>query len=1583
MWPFTSDEQEEDPAAEDFDLAAKELVVQAPDVDSGLGAMRDMYSEMGFKDNKRAEEILQSRSAEIRQKFGVRTPFNYEDAIYQSPVQIDTIEGKGDTPEAKRIDQLNKWEEESIAAISQRPEPIYVQNRDKYIRDVQKAAVVQARQVYGEDNYLVTDWALRFGEGSLGGIANLLGLDSVEDYFQSRTKEEWDSSLGSAVASGAGFGLTALGIGALTSGTAAIGYMGASGLGQVRKQYEEAKETGATEGEALGAGAIELASQAVQLGTGEKIIGGALEKLAGKATTEALGAQVFPRLAQKVALGAGGGVVGSAASTEARNVGQGLDDPIINKGTLITAAAGGIVSGVITGGSEIGAARRAKAIEELRSGAPTKSPLQGQLDEEAQVTALKHAVEAVEGETPPPHEGVKIPPRVVQLENPKLVATREDGSTLVTQDGRLHSEANGEVKEPYQHTFFVDKAVADKLRDKFSRDGVGVHLTVEDGKLYADSEFLTPDLTVANDKTGVSKRQVIGSKEGTVGMVDVQVNEAMHEDGHRVFPYDIGSSPIESIAGAASIKMAPTGFMGRMQDMYGRQERKYNQRLRSILPPDVAERYGLAVTSYEEHADGTITEVQHPLGLYDTYSREQGIADANAFIDKYGIYNVLEYFSNLTKFSKDDTYIAGILRQRLEAAKLQAFAEGRHSDASAFESLAGEATFYEATVLGEHGAGLEAGKYLSAGLTADGRITSIKLSKLKEAEGEVAKELGVSEVNHQRLATEVEKHGEVAKELEKAVPDPVDRKVAQLEANRDLLDKDSPQRAEIQKNIDELESKLQTTPRNSNRKKLAKALTDAGQAQQKLNKVQQKFEEKLATFPEEDQQRLRDLYTVLSKVQDPTYQLKVNKSIFDIEAKHMAFTPEATDKLFSYWRKNVLSGTDTAMRNFWGNMTALISTPLAHAARGHFTEAGLYVKGALGVGAEKVPGQKGDSGLRRGFLEAAEIMAGHRRGRLTLEAGESPEAPHELRTMSGKPLALLNPLNYLLDITEIMHRGLGAADAIFANSAKEGQAYMAAYMMEAKGAPRELRQKLLDEALYRTDYYKAALRRELDTHVEALESAGIEVSAREKELMFYEGMERNRSSILNQIAERHAFTNTFMNKPNDSFFGNMAKGLNKIATSKLRIGDRTIQPLKEELAFLNTAANVIDYWLAHTPAGLGHYFDLKGQHKESLAKAIEMRTKGNELFLRAEKLVDRGEEAAAAKLEAKATKLIDDAKGVPYMHVLEMREQMGRMMIGTSVMLTFGAILDHYADDPEPFIRFNGLAPKGDRQKWLSEGRREFSLQVGDTVIPMEMLGPLAIGFAFADNVVKAKRSGQDLEHVAVNTAISSMGVLSSISFLKNAGDFFQMLHGGDPVDEKSKGWAKLMNNVKTGLASYAQPFIPASGFLRNIYKWYDGSPQETYNNFTAKFTNNIPFAQTMLGTKEKLNRFGERIDPSLWERSPGNIFISSIHDDPVTKWMRRSGYDFSDIGPVLSLNKGEQKAFGAKREAQDLYKDTLNEEESYQVLKISGPEIKRYLETLVNNPSYSTLTEANQEKINTKVNQIRARARHQVLTQR
>lgn len=2010
---WEEEEEYNDQSALDFDLAAQHVVEMAPDVDTGLAAMRDLYTEFDYTNKNLAQKFLETRSSEVRQKFGERTPYNFDEAIERSPIQFSSIEGEGDDEDARRIDQINKWEEQSKQAITEIEDPAYLQDQSRYIRDIEKAAVAMRREIYGGNNYFVTDLALKFGEGVIGGPAAALGINEVQDYFQEQSNPEFEENHPyiSAISSGFGQAGGAVAVGLATEGAGVLPYLAAGGFGEARKQYEEAKESGASEAEALGASAIEGVSQSAQALVGGKIFGAAVDRISGKVLSK-LGTKVYPKVLGEAALESVTEGAGQVVSNYAESIGQGTEfDPL--KGVGPAMVAGGFVAGTVSSISHglqenapppevetkpvteettevprsFGPQTQQESIEgrarnllknitseqfkDLPEAADPQATLinvfdradtakqkliaeqqaLGTTDESGNFTITpgneeKHAelqnkivnlddkiaviqkasdlllqeeVERVEGVPPPPKEAIRDRARPIELSGPATtVATLSDGTKLVDVNGQVHFQKGNVTYEGYDQSYAVSPETAQKLKNleaSTAPDGTGIHLVTENGKLYVESDFVGKDLESIATHADKSKLKRIEVKtEPTVqGNHIIGVSEVKQVNNTRRVKYEISDTPVASTAGAASIAMSETGAFGKKFDFAGKRESGYAANLRKQMSSEMAERVGLAVNSFEEDAEGNRTEVQHPIiTQYEKSFKNETYPEASDFIAKRGIIGSLDYLSQQKSVNDTDVAAAGLLRRGLYDIVSQL--PLTHPEAIAYTDLLNQAIAQEAQVREKAGRALRTAQLIDASpdAVAEGNIRMIQNLKLKEALNEFGEELGQKvnladlrnavkvadaevtgateaikkeqqpvadeiarleaeykqidddaeakdaknkadvekqledSIEREKVAQETydvkteeakEKHDNVIRDLEKDIAT-TDAEVAKISKTKEApykkdveaekkvssdLDKARREKAklnaelvplegepvknkpnikakeaevravegkvkELQKQLEDIKNKavdskltdklsdLKKRLRDANKKAASEAkeaeldklsadindlqteidkqknasddlrtqlkeakelektkqseltalknqaskirrdiekvnskisvhqdklasirdsitsrtgvnkevprsllqraadlrksledtkerraklderssenseaiqkerknqaelrrilkefaenkkkpkeettkqkaikkdlidykkaqqegrvkitkeaqdrLTNAVRAQNKakanLTRIQKLFDEKMEKFSPKEQARLRQLYDYL-KDAEPTDRLKLNNEILEIESKHLPITPDNVDMIWSYWRKNVLSGVNTASRNFFGNLSAPLSTTLAYGAKdlkGLIQHGpGDLVRLAKGETAKSDPAiyiQGLIKGFKeRGIPEALEILKGNRRGRITqdFQVGGS-EPPTPLRSIKGlteaftQPSlkntgrAVATPINVLLDIAEVMNRSLGAVDAMFGNAAIQGQAHVAAKMLIAQGKLPNI--KTIQEALYSTDTFAKETKARIAQRVATLKTAGIDITPREQNLMFAEAMEKNRADAIKKIAQRHGETNTFTNETHNTALGLIADGLSSAVENwKLPLGGgRVWKPGKMLLPFLRTTANIGDFWMQHSPVALGRTLDLHYKRKEIADRNI------------------KGVEKVALKNQMEGTNEEFTPEIDPY--ELEAREHFGRMMVGTAgIVLLAGMFLNQ--DDENPRFKFHGAFDSKDRATKQAQGIPEFSLEInlpyfGRSYLTKEVLGPFVLTAAFADNVAKAIKRGDNMFHTAANTVMLSMGAIGSLSYLQDVNNFFQAIStGGGGLPRTESGEISWSNAGQKFAANLLQPLIPSSGFLRNVYQAYDGSPQETYNNLMAKLAANIPVAREYVGANRAINIFGEEIGKDLWERIPGNVLLGKVHSDPVFDWMQQTGHTISQPGPTLRMRKDERAAFGMRRQAGE-YRDILSPEESYQVTKISGPQIKQYIYNVMSNPAFAVKTEQTQGMIDAAVNKYRAAARIQVLS--
>lgn len=1773
MFGLWGNEEEEQPDnVQEFDYAAQEMIAQAPDLDTGLAGLRDVYADYGFEDSKKAQELLEQRSTELRQRFNTHTQYNFDETIQNAPYSLSDVELDKDYKDdsSKNIALINKWEEENIRELEESTDTINIQNRSKYKRDIQKAASTMRREVFGADNYVVDgdtlkyepswgsvigDTALSVGQGIVGGAAKLVGWDEVNDWFEEGIDPGFQENYPywSAISSGAGTAVGAVASAAATMATTgtpigAAGYLGVSGAGEAVEQYREAKETGATTGEALTAGGIEAASQAGQALVGGKIFGKVAGKVLGK-TTSTLGAKVFPKIAESklgtIALEASAEAItegaGQVASNVAKDIGQGTDTPLL-KGVGTAMVAGGVVAGVSSGVGEYAGAKR----------------------------SLAETIEETEGAPPPPREGAREPTQPVDLSNPATVVTNEDGSSLVTEEGRLHIKKGETALEAHSDNFFISKETWDKLQALkedpskpnelgHTPDGAGLQLTTRNGSLYLESvqPFLSPDLTIDNNAAG-SIQVEVPTTEGAPGDFHIGVSPVVTKKGMRSYKFDIAPSPVKEISTAGAAHISTLGKTVKESQYVKKVRERYKDN------PEMLEMSGMAETNV---GTGELIDIPWPQYMQtEKGANRLGFEKADERIDNESPVKLLSYLDSLKKADDQDAYLSERLVLRLESGINKAKANKDYANQKLYAALLNDARAMRDKI------GTLAGRTLQVmgAKSAEADITEIETHLTVQAESELSGELR-RPVTLEQLNEEAENASKNVAAIEKELAiDPVTKEMTDLDTQSDKADEevrtgidekikghvdtlqeikqrkkavrttDTAQAIEsvtesynkkIQKHTDdiqeiknrkkavrkqasdniesvkqsikeekqkasdtiaEVEKDLQITKaqiekaktkkekndllrraaseerriesltkkldtlgktdiskiKAREKEKVAKAVKDlndlarqrtkrirdlredhektktkiitnqrentakaikdlndlarqrtkrirelkeekktatsktreknekrkaelnevkkdainrvrlnpeqqerysrAKSEEQKLRDAlargEKKLKEKLDTFPPEQQERVRQLYKALENA-TPTDAVRINDEILQIRAKFSPPTKATVDSLWTYWRKNALSGVETALRNST-TVSNLVSSTASYAL-------GDVYRGVRG----KSPGvltsteyMKGiiDGFKKKGIPEALEILQGRRGGRLQLsDNGRARQQAVPLRT---RATLAQNPLNPLLDIAEVMNRVLGATDAFIYHSAEGGQYRVAAAMLELKGE--NVTPAKIDQVLF-GDRQKVIA--EVKQRAAVLRSLNIDISKSEEDLMVREALEMRRSKTLREVSEKGGLENTFMNEPHPTVLGVMAKGIS-YAINNINIPYTSVHPGKFVLPFVPTAANIGDMWLAHTPLGIVRY--AKMREKQSA-------------------LIERNKAGAieAAKKGKTFTPEIDT-------YELAAQEQLGRVILGTAAMGIVAAILAGQ-DKDKPLFKFYGRPSPEERPIWQAQGIPPFSLRIKDAIVTKEMLGPLALAFAFGDNIAKYFKSEVPLQWALPNTIFLSMGAISEMSFLPSVSNFFQALEGGGKVDDEpsSSTKARWLNFAGSSIAGFAQPLIPASGFLRNVYKWYDGDPQETFNNLAAKFANNIPWAREMVGAPTKINRFGEPIHLDITKRLPTGVFMSRVMEDPVSSWMQATGYDISPQGPTIKLNKGELGRFQSyRKEAGATYADTLDEVEARKVLEISGPKIKLYLEMLMNDPRYSTFTPERQEEIHKYVAKVRAQARDQVL---
>lgn len=758
------------------------------------------------------------------------------------------------------------------------------------------------------------------------------------------------------------------------------------------------------------------------------------------------------------------------------------------------------------------------------------------------------------------------------------------------------------------------------------------------------------------------------------------------------------------------------------------------------------------------------------------------------------------------------------------------------------------------------------------------------------------------------------------------------RAIRDLKKQSKLPREMTPRQQQLLKKKEEIriadkEGRIKTDPALT--KKLVIAKNQQNAARAKLTKAEQKIQEKLSQFSPEDQKNLREWYNLLNDIPEGEAKRKVQNAIFNTESKYLP--PNSSfkiDNLFNFWRRNILSGPITQVRNIVSNATNALSNVASTAVTGvprgsvdFVAYAGGWVKGLID-----------------GRTEMAEILSGNRPGRMTI--GMNGE-------FAPTRLSLKNPLGA---ITEMMQRFMATADSAFYRGAESGQAYLVEYIAaEKQGIPLSERRAWVEDRLYNTKEKVEKITAEVENYAQTLQKAGIKMSPREKQLAVFERAQAMRDETTRAIAARHGEKSVFLQEP-EGILGALARGLSSTAKDEeasTTIGNVKVYPLKHMFPFVRTIANVSNVFLDHSPLGF------RGALK-ARKKAVQLRGEAVEL-----------------------------STGGTVSNALEARQIFGQAMIGSALMGGLFSVAMAFKDEEDPFIEFFGNVPRGKYKEWQEKGIIPYSMKIGSTYIGLQNT-PLALVAAVIGGGMQGVKNGGNPALIASNAALASVGAVADLSFIKAAGDLFNMLTGSKTesfMEGSSKGQKTAENAIKNQVAGFASGFIPASGFLKNLGRWMESSPTEAYNNFAAKMFGQLPFSRDLGIGKPQLNVFGQPLNQDLWKRSGMSSFLSSKTTDPTLLWMQETGYTITDPGPILKLSDKEVEKYGALQETRTGYQDILDEVQSREVLEISGPQIQNFIEGIRRDPYYQAATKKNQDRINEQVSKFRAAAKLQVLT--
>lgn len=194
--------------------------------------------------------------------------------------------------------------------------------------------------------------------------------------------------------------------------------------------------------------------------------------------------------------------------------------------------------------------------------------------------------------------------------------------------------------------------------------------------------------------------------------------------------------------------------------------------------------------------------------------------------------------------------------------------------------------------------------------------------------------------------------------------------------------------------------------------------------------------------------------------------------------------------------------------------------------------------------------------------------------------------------------------------------------------------------------------------------------------------------------------------------------------------------------------------------------------------------------------------------------------------------------------------------------------------------------------------------------------------------------------------------------------------------------------HIQEGLSkvaeSAAKMFTPASSLLSDIKKIYDTTPEESNQALTIKLFKDIPGVSELLGSKPKLNVFGEPVERTALEHIPGVqrlIGEVRIPSDEVAKKLIDKGIIVPEVGSSIKLTKGLypsptfQAKYTATREERvgKAYANSFTPDEWYKFIQATGPHIKQVANQIADS---GLSTERAQELLIKRVTAIRGQAK-------
>ncbi len=260
--------------------------------------------------------------------------------------------------------------------------------------------------------------------------------------------------------------------------------------------------------------------------------------------------------------------------------------------------------------------------------------------------------------------------------------------------------------------------------------------------------------------------------------------------------------------------------------------------------------------------------------------------------------------------------------------------------------------------------------------------------------------------------------------------------------------------------------------------------------------------------------------------------------------------------------------------------------------------------------------------------------------------------------------------------------------------------------------------------------------------------------------------------------------------------------------------------------------------------------------------------------------------------------------------------------LGTAGIITLLSYALAHRDDEDFDITLNGPRNKGQREAWLAQGGASASIKVGGVSYPYRN-SPAAAALAVVGGFMDAVKYRDVDEDTAYKQAAYGLGLagktLLQNSFLEGLGTLFGALDGDSEksVRERMEKWA-----ARTG-TTFAVP-----NFFRQLDRAYDPTIYDAHG-LTGAVLQQIPFARRI--NRPALNGLGDRMTRENMERW-------AVASKPDAAWRAAAELDL----PLFPRQLAYEDEHGIRR--------ALTPDQIYDVVQLSGPEIRKVLEDFARN---------------------------------